>query len=533
MSLAAPDAPDDDGFADFFAMSLDCLCVAGIDGYLRRVNASWTRTLGWTPEELLARPSLDFLHPDDRAAALAARARLVAREPMGPLRNRYRCKDGSYRWFEWRSIAHFERGVVYAAARDVTEQMLAEERLREASAREVRLSQQLVYAHRLASVGTLASGVAHEINNPLAAVTANIEMLLDRLATAGASSPTTTAWLAESRAMALDVQAGAARIQHIVRELATYSRGEGERLIVLEVGTVVGLAAELAAGELSHRAALVKELGPTPRVLADEASLAQVLINLIVNAVQALPTAACGDANCHEVRIVTSTDAAGRAVIEVRDNGPGIPAAIIDRIFDPFFTTKPVGADAGLGLYVCHNLVSAMGGELTASNGDGGGAIFRVALPAARAVAELAAPAPAPAPAPASASDGAPARTTARATILVVDDDRAVGVALCRVLREHDVCAVTQAKRGLEMLEAGQEFDVIISDLMMPEMSGMDFYDELARRFPAAAERVVFISGGTFTPSAQAFLGRVSNARLAKPFDAHQLRALVDLVAAR
>jgi two-component system cell cycle sensor histidine kinase/response regulator CckA len=524
MSSRDPAAADEDGFADFFAMSLDCLCVAGFDGYFKRVNASWTQVLGWTPEELMARPLLDFLHPDDRAATLAARVRLVAREPMGPLRNRYGCKDGSYRWFEWRSIAHVERGLVYAAARDITEQILAEERLREASVREVELSRQLAVAQRLASVGTLASGIAHEINNPLASMTANIELLVDQLTTIGAGTSTTTS-LAETRAMVLDLQTGAERIRRIVLELATNSRAKGEQRVVLEVSAVVELAAGLTAGELRARARLVKELGPTPLVRADEARLARVLINLLVNAAQALPA---DDVHRHEIRIVTSTDAAGRAVIEVRDSGPGIPAAIIDRIFDPFFTTKAVGAGSGLGLYVCHNLVAAMGGEITATNRLGGGATFRVTLPAAAAAGESAV-----ARLTSTPSAGPPARTAARASILVVDDDRAVGVALCRVLRDHDVSAVTEAKRGLEMLAAGQEFDMIISDLMMPEMSGMDFYDELTRRFPTAAERVVFVSGGTFTPSVQAFLGRVPNARLGKPFDARTLRELVELAVAR
>jgi two-component system cell cycle sensor histidine kinase/response regulator CckA len=523
MSSREPAASDEDGFADFFAMSLDCLCVAGVDGYFKRVNASWTRVLGWTPEELMARPSIDFLHPDDRAVTLAARARLVVREPMGPLRNRYGCKDGSYRWFEWRSIAHLERGLVYAAARDITEQILAEARLREASEREAELSRQLAVAHRLAAVGTLASGVAHEINNPLASMTANIELLIDQLAAIGAGTSTTS--LAETRAMALDVRAGAERIRRIVLELTTHTRGDGERRLALEVHAVVELAAALAASELGARARLVKELGPIPEVRADEASLVRVLVNLLLNATQALPE---DDIERHEIRIVTSTDHAGRAVIEVRDSGPGIPASVVDRLFEPFFTTKAVGAGSGLGLYVCHNLVSAMGGEITASNQRGGGASFRVTLPAAASAGEGEVAGRTSTP-----SVVTPAKTVARASILVVDDDRAVGVALCRVLRDHDVRAVTEARSGLEMLAAGQEFDVIISDLMMPEMSGMDFYEELTRRFPAAAERVVFISGGTFTPGAAAFLARVPNARLEKPFDPRKLRELIERTVAR
>jgi len=516
MSSQDFDARGEAGFADFFAMSLDCLCVAGFDGYLKRVNPSWTRTLGWTPEELMSRPSVEFVHPEDREATLRGRARLTARTSMGPLVNRYLCKDGSFRWFEWRSIAHPERGLVYAAARDITDQKLAEERLREANEREEKLERQLVFVDRMASVGTLASGIAHEINNPLASVTANLELLIDELEALGAGS--SSARLAESRAMALDAQAGAERIRKIVLSLKTFSRAETERRVALEVRPVLELAIDLAANEIRHRAELVKDYGPTPLVLADEARLAQVFINLLVNAAQALPE---GRSDAHEIRIVTSTDASGRAVIEIRDTGPGIPAAIIDRIFDPFFTTKPVGVGTGLGLSVCHNLVAAMGGEITVSSGEGRGASFRVVLPAA-AVEEAA---------PASASS--PGKPKARASVLVVDDDRAVGIALCRVLRDHDVRAVTAAKEGLELLAAGKSFDVILSDLMMPEMSGMEFYDELTRRFPAAADRVVFISGGAFTPSAKAFLDRVPNARIAKPFDARALRDIVELFVAR
>ena len=522
MSSREPDAPDETGFADFFAMSLDCLCVAGLDGYLKRVSPSWTTTLGWTAEELLSRPSVEFVHPDDREATLGGRARLSARTSMGPLVNRYLCRDGSFRWFEWRSIAHPERGLVYAAARDITDQKLAEERLREANEREAKLAQQLVFADRLASVGTLAAGVAHEINNPLASVTANIELLIDELEALGAGS--TSARLAESRAMAIDVRTGAERIRKIVLSLKTFSRAEGERRVDLEVRPVLELAVDLAANEIRHRAQLVKDFGPTPLVRADEARLAQVFINLLVNAAQALPEGASDE---HEIRIATSTDAAGRAVIEIRDSGPGIPASIIGRIFDPFFTTKAVGVGTGLGLSVCHNLVTEMGGEITVWSEPGRGATFQVILPAVVAAAAAVAGEVAPA-----AGSTLP-KPKARASILVVDDDKAVGIALRRVLRDHDVSVVTEARSGLELLASGKRFDVILSDLMMPEMSGMEFYDELTRRFPAAADRVVFISGGTFTPSAKAFLDRVPNPRLEKPFDPRRLREIIELLVSR
>ena len=501
------------GANDFFRMSLDNLCVAGFDGYFKRLNPSWTKSLGWTHEELMSRPSEDFVHPDDRDPTLAARRRLCEGEPLRSFSNRYLCKDGSYRWFEWRSVAHSDRELVYAAARDVTEQKRAEERLGEAKAIQEKLQRQLIFADRMASVGTLAAGVAHEINNPLAFVSGNIGLMIEDLdALSNAPDPSL---LAELRDMARDVQEGADRIRKIVRGLKTFSRAEQERRSVIELRPLLELSINMAFNEIRHRARLVKDYRKTPRVEADDARLGQVFINLLINAAQALPE---GDGEAHEIRVVTSTDEDGRAVIEVRDTGAGIPALLLSRIFDPFFTTKPVGIGTGLGLSVCHNIVTSLGGEITVASEEGHGTTFRVVLPPApqAAIEREAELAPAPAP-PAGGC----------AAVLLVDDEPAMGTVLRRVLREHDVTAVTSARSALELLAAGQRFDIILSDLMMPEVSGMDFYDEVSRRFPEVVGRLVFVSGGAFTPVANAFLDRVTNERIEKPFDASILRELV------
>lgn len=495
---------------DFFEMSLDNLCVAGLDGFMKRVNPSWTRTLGWTPEELTSRPSIEFVHPEDREATLAARARLAIGAAMGPLTNRYLCKDGTYRWFEWRSVGCPERGLVYAAARDVTDQKAAEERLVQAQALHEKLQRQLVFADRMASVGTLAAGVAHEINNPLGAVSANVALILEELGEAPSPERTT-----ELQEMAGAVQEGVDRIRKIVRGLKTFSRAEEERRAIIDVRPVLELAINMTFNEIRHRARLVKDYGPTPMIEADDARFAQVMINLLVNAAQALPE---GDSASHEIRLVTSTDAAGRAVIEVRDTGAGIPAANLDRIFDPFFTTKAVGTGTGLGLSICHTIVSGMGGTITVESEEGRGTSFRVAIPGASKPSR---------PDAAASGRRAQPEELACAAVLVVDDEPSIGIVLRRVLRDHQVTAVTAAKKALELLESGARFDVILSDLMMPEMSGMDFYDELTRRFPEAARRVVFLSGGAFTPGAHAFLDRVTNPRVEKPFDPRVLRELV------
>ncbi|MBK6535401.1 MAG: PAS domain S-box protein [Deltaproteobacteria bacterium] len=493
------------GGVEFFEMSLDHLCVAGFDGYLKRVNPSWTRTLGWTEEELRARPSIEFVHPDDRAMTLAARSLLTKGEPLRALTNRYRCRDGSYRWFEWRSVSDPVRGQVYAIARDLTTEREARE------ARE-QLQRQLILADRMASVGTLAAGVAHEINNPLAYVIANLDMLAEEMRHMTAGS--VAAQMAGYVEMAGDAREGAERIRKIVRGLKTFSRAEEERRTVIEVRPVLELSIDMAFNEIRHRARLVKDYGEIPRVEADDARLGQVFINLLVNAAQALPD---GGAEANEIRVVTSTDALGRAVIEVRDTGGGIPEGVLGRIFEPFFTTKPVGVGTGLGLFVCHNIITSMGGEITAANLPGRGAVLRVALPGVVDRAEVGAGPTEPAEAPASR----------RARVLVVDDERAVGVILARVLRAHDLTCVTTAREALDLLLSDESFDVILSDLMMPTMSGMDLYDELARLRPEAAERMVFITGGAFTQAAVAFLERVPNERIEKPFTAAAVRALV------
>jgi PAS domain S-box-containing protein len=495
MSRSAPDPLDGVGYVTFFEMSLDHLCVDGFDGYWKRLNPSWSRTLGWTAQEMMAVPLIQFVHPDDRDGVLNARSNLTHGQPLLGLTNRYRCKDGSYRWFEWRSVADVPRELVYAIARDVTAE-------REAAAELDRLRRQLMLADRLASVGTLAAGVAHEINNPLAYVCSNLDMLIEQLA-------------GEALQMAREAREGADRIRTIVRGLKTFSRSEAERRHTIDVIPVIELSINMANNEIRHRAQLVRDYGPIPPVEADDSRLGQVFINLLVNAAQAISD---HDAERNEIRIITSTDTAGNAVIEVCDTGRGIPPDALEHIFEPFFTTKPAGVGTGLGLSICHTIVSAMGGQIVARNRPTGGASFRLTLPRATATPAVAPPRPQPAP------------TTRRASVLVVDDDVSVATSLARQLRQHDVTSATSARAALELVHSGKKFDVILSDLMMPGMSGMELHAELERTAPDLAARMVFITGGAFTTAANAFLDRIENERLDKPFTGAEVRAAIERV---
>jgi PAS domain S-box-containing protein len=447
---------------------------------------------------------LALVHPDDREAVRAAAARWTDPSGDGRYQQQYRTvrPDGSVRWISAHGVARF--GDVDGAQRPVR---LAGTLLDVTETKAVQA--QLMQSDRLASVGMLAAGVAHEINNPLAYVSAALDFLHEHAQELAASSPSRAEVL---RALA-EAREGADRVRSVVRDLRTFSGTRDERRTRVELEPVAEAALHVAANELRYRARVVREYRRAPAVMADEARLGQVVLNLLINAAQAIPE---GHAAEHEVRVVTGTDARGRAVLEVRDTGVGIPPGIADRIFDPFFTTKPTGVGTGLGLSICRGIVLALGGEIVAESRPGGGTTMRVALPAAPA-------------APAHAADGAGgAAAGRRGRVLVVDDEPAVAAAIRRVLAsQHDVFVRGSAEEALEEIGRGERFDAILCDLMMPRMTGMELHETLARLAPDQATRMVVLTGGAFTDGAREFLDRVPLPRCEKPFDAGGLRELV------
>lgn len=380
--------------------------------------------------------------------------------------------------------------------RDVTEQK--------------RIQKQLELADRLASLGTMAAGVAHEVNNPLAAVVANAGFLAEELNAAavdGFDGARVTAMLEALQ----DIQSGARRIGRIVSDLRAFSRPPSGAVGDVDLGRCVEWALRTTAHEFRHRARVRRESQDTPRVRADETRLGQVLINLLVNAAHAI---APGDAERNEVVVVTRTDAAGRAVVEVRDTGAGIPPDALERIFDPFFTTKPVGEGTGLGLSICHGIVTSLGGEIRVESAVGRGTSVYVTLPAASPRTLQ----PAPATGPSAA---------VRGRILLVDDEEMVLRALRRILSAHELECVTSAKEALARIDAGPPFDLIVTDLMMPTMTGMEFYEALLARDPELARRTVFMTGGSVTAQTEAFFQSVPNVRIEKPFEVGAIQRLV------
>jgi CheY-like chemotaxis protein len=271
--------------------------------------------------------------------------------------------------------------------------------------------------------------------------------------------------------------------------------------------------------ELHHRARVSTDLSSVPPVSVDETKLGQVIVNLLINAAHAISP---GNAAGNEVSITTRTDKSGRATIEVRDTGTGIRQDILDRIFEPFFTTKAHGDGAGLGLSICQGIVCAAGGQIQVESDVGRGTTVRVMLPpaVARTVGNLA--------------SSLVSATYPRGRILVVDDQPMVLSAIKRTLREHDLVCLTSAPEALTLIERGESFDLILSDLMMPSMTGIEFYERLLSVKPELARRVVFLTGGATTPEAIDFFQSVPNIRIDKPFGASKLQATVrQLLAAR
>jgi two-component system NtrC family sensor kinase len=252
---------------------------------------------------------------------------------------------------------------------DLTPRKRAEEELRRSQA-------QLRMADRLATVGTLSAGVAHEINNPLAYTIANLGYVAERLRDLPGSLD-----LDEVDTAIAEALEGAERVRRIVKDMKTLSRVDDETISAVDVERALDASVNMALHELRQKANVVKEYAGVGFALANEGRLVQVFLNLLVNASQAIATSS---PESNEVRIVTCLDAEGRIAVEISDTGGGIPEDVLPRIFDPFFTTKPLGVGTGLGLSICHSLVTAIGGEIDVTSKLGAGTRFLLTLPSVR-----------------------------------------------------------------------------------------------------------------------------------------------------
>ncbi len=338
------------------------------------VNATYAAWLGYeSADEILRLTLLEMVHPDDRERGAQEMARGGPHEPM---EFRILRKDGGAELFELNTVGQVqfegEPATLVVNLRKTERQQM---------------QQRLILADRMASLGTLAAGVAHEINNPLAFISSNLDVLADEMRSADLS--------AGSLELVEQSREGVQRVARIVRDLNVFSRGESSAAArAVDVRAAIASARTMMQHQIRHRARLELDLAELPPVRGNEPQLAQVFVNLLANAVQAIPDSGTA---AHRVGVKAFALSAGEVAIEVFDTGVGIPAEALPRIFEPFFTTKPVGQGTGLGLSICHGIVAALGGRIEVRSQPGEGTTVRVVLQVAEefAPAALAAAAPA------------------------------------------------------------------------------------------------------------------------------------------
>ena len=365
----------------------------------------------------------------------------------------------------------------------------------------------LLEEQRLAALGRLAASVGHEINNPLQYLRSSLEELRDATGTDAAAA------VATSLAQAFD---GMDRIRRVVEDLRTYARPGGSAGERVDLVAAVRTSIRIGAPQWRDTVTVETTLEEVPPVSGDEGRLVQLVLNLVVNAAQAMTA---GPRTAAGARLIVHTRRTGDGLVEltVTDTGPGFPPALLGRLGEPYLTTRAATGGTGLGLFLSRGIAEAHGGEITFANHAGGGATVTLRLPAA---------------APASAAVAPPVSRTAVVArvgplrVLLVEDEDSTRGALARGLEREglSVVAVAGGRAALAALEH-QVPDLVVTDLMMPDMAGWEFAAELAAHYPALRARLVVLTGGASTADAQAFLEDTSLLVVDKPVSRQALAA--------
>lgn len=479
----------------------DAVYAKDLDGRYTIINTAGARFLSRPVDEVLGRTDAELLPVNEARKTMEADRRVV--ESGRTLTYEVR-EQWAGVWREWRSTKGVLRdatGVivgVFGVSREISAQRKTE--------------QALARSEQLAAVGTLAAGVAHEINNPLASVCANLAYVDAELRRSPRNEPPLEALLTAVS----EARDGAERVRSIVQDLLAGAHADGQAVRPMDANVAIERAIAICIDSLRRDVRVVRDLDPLPWIVADERQLVQVLVNILRNANQAAPQEPGRE---HEIRISSRGERGEVVVIEIRDNGVGIAPEHLNRVFEPFFTTKLIGEGTGLGLSIADRIVRSMGGSLDVESRLGSGTCVRVQLP-------VSSDTPRPA---AERHDSVPREAALRrARVLVIDDEVHLVSALSRYFAHgHELTACGDASSALLLLATGARFDVILCDLMMPGMSGAAFHDVLSARDPRQAARVVLATGGV-TPPEHVLAQGESRRCLRKPFDLPALEALLD-----
>ena len=482
----------------------NAIFVKDLEGRYTFINPAGAGYLGRDPEAVLGLTDEDLF-----SASTAAEIRAIDQDVMRsgtpytyqPTRYDF---DNPIVFSTTKYPYYDDEGVlagVMGISHDITDWARAQQQAFEASARNQELQEKLERADRLATLGTLAAGIAHEVNNPLSYTLFHLEQLKE--------------WEGPQQQHVLRAHEGARRIAEVVNDLALLrSPEEADEEGSCQPAAVVKRALALLANEFRHRSRLRLELDEDlARAAMPERRLFQVLVNLLINAAHAMPA---GHAQDNRLT-VRARQRGEQLVIEVQDTGVGIPAEQMERVFDPFVTTKPMGQGTGMGLWICHNLLQAHGGSIEINSVVDEGTIVRLVLPAIEEEP----------PEEESVEDEATGPPPGL-RVLIIDDEPLVGEMLQQALEalaEANTLAVDGGGAALDLLQEDSAFDVILCDLMMPDISGQDVYAALGEL--GLQDRMIVMTGGAFTEETQRFLLNFPGPVLRKPF---KLRQLADVL---
>lgn len=373
---------------------------------------------------------------------------------------------------------------------------------------------------RMASLGRLVAGVAHEINNPLGYSLGSIALLERALGELEQLHPPPSregAIVLDARLALATAREGLERIRATVKELTAFSRSVPDAHHPVELEALLDSTLSLAWNELRHRVRIVKSFAGVGEVVGDEGRLAQAFLNLLLNASRAVPE------DRHGVLRISTASEGGQVTVCIEDDGVEIRPEELPYVFEPYRASRFGTAGSGLGLALCRNVVTALGGTISVASGPDVGNRFTVTLRAAHAV-------------PVSAVGNRARsrdRVTNRARILIIDDEPLLGQTLRFAFQErHDVEVVASGREALERLTRDANFDLVLCDLMMPDVSGEHVYRAVSERSPLLLPRFVFMTGGAFTERAQEFLAQFAGRQLEKPFNIDEVEALLSELSA-
>jgi PAS domain S-box-containing protein len=459
------------------------------DGVVLHANSSAASLLGATAAQDLAGRALLELFAPSAHDAVNAQQRSIDHSPHAPIPIAEMAMIG----LDHRVVHVETTGMSVVFDGDVATLSV----LRDVSARR-ELVARTMQLDRMLSVGTLAAGIGHEINNPLAYVMANVTYAGDRLSRLRRQIEKRTYREASSDAEGLsevisilgEVDDGAHRIREIARDLNTFARND-EALTLVDVRAAADTALRMAAHQVRDRARVIRQYDEVPPVRASGSRLSQVFLNLILNAAQAIPS---GAHRSNEISVRIRADGP-RVVAEVRDTGAGISPGNRERLFTAFFTTKPAGEGTGLGLSISRRIVRSFGGDIEVDSALGKGTTMRITLPAALDAAREPRPSTAPPP--------------RRGKLLFIADESQVGTAFQRALAaEHDVVVFDDADAAVAKLKGGEAFDVIFCDVTIPGVVYRDFCQVVASSLPQLIDRIVLVTGAGSPHGAKEFAGR-------------------------